>query len=200
MLFSLGDELCGGAMPTVFVLGLFRWRFLWASRMFPVTSQGDIGRQGSEDLRQTLGRLRAEDPPVQRGNRDHHAVVGAADFQRQVVARDLVSHDLFAVGRPQRGLQHRDGVERQERQAEREQRARDARYQEPTYVRISPKNPKVEDFWEKYLAWAEQHRAENTVAIHTYFWTMLIEFTKAKRMGDITREQVEAFKASAHGL
>src|SRR5688572_22323165 len=63
---------------------------------------------------------RTKDMPFFVGNGNHHAVVGAANFEREVVSRYFVC-DFFAVHRAERSLEHRDGIEDHQRQAEGEQ-------------------------------------------------------------------------------
>ena len=119
--FSLLQEPVGGDVASVFVGRFFGRRLFGASRMFAIPGEIDV----LGDLLQQRGELsrcqRAEHRPVLFGNRNHHAVVGAPDFQRQVIAGDGLLHRLFAVERPQRGLQHGNRVERQQRQTKREQ-------------------------------------------------------------------------------
>ena len=40
----------------------------------------------------------------------------------------------------------------------------------------------------------KKHREPATLAVQTIFWNQLIEFTRAERLGDITQQDVEAFK------
>ena len=57
-----------------------------------------------------------------RGNGNHHAVVGTANLQGQIIARDLVIDLLAAVGTAQGRLDERHGVVCQQGQAKRKQR------------------------------------------------------------------------------
>ena len=59
---------------------------------------------------------------MRRGNRNHHAVVGPANFQGEIIARDLVI-DLLATMRTAQGrFDKRHRVVRQQRQAKGKQR------------------------------------------------------------------------------
>ena len=59
---------------------------------------------------------------MRRGNRNHHAVVGAANLQGQIITRDLVIDLLAAMFTAQGGFDERHGVVCQQRQAKGKQR------------------------------------------------------------------------------
>jgi hypothetical protein len=58
------------------------------------------------------------------------------------------------------------------------------------------KNPTVEDFWGRFYHWTVTNRAPSTVKEYAIWFHQLIRFTGAERMGDVTREDTEAFKAA----
>lgn len=80
------------------------------------------------------------------------------------------------------------------RVATREKQALEAKLLEPQRHALQDVNPEVNSFWQKYLAWAEDHNRPKTIEIKTNFWVQLMAFTRAKRLGDITRQDIEAFK------
>ncbi len=57
------------------------------------------------------------------------------------------------------------------------------------------RNPAVGEFWDCYHAWLQEHRRPETIKVQTVFWRQLVEFTRAKRLGDIKRADIERFKA-----
>ena len=57
-----------------------------------------------------------------------------------------------------------------------------------------PKDHLLDDLWVMYCAWAETNRRDNTRAIQGFAWTKLLEFTGAKRIGDLTPDLLEQFK------
>jgi len=80
------------------------------------------------------------------------------------------------------------------RVAQREKQAREAKLLDPYRDAIQERNPAVNVFWARYLAYAYDHLRESTVEIQTLFWKQLMQFTGAQRLGDIRQEDVEAFK------
>ena len=58
---------------------------------------------------------------MRRGNRNHHAVIGAANLQGQIIARNLIIHFLAAMGATQGSFDERYGIVRSQRQAKRQQ-------------------------------------------------------------------------------
>ena len=57
------------------------------------------------------------------------------------------------------------------------------------------KNERIDKFWKAYIRWMEgSEKAPATIALHEYFWKQLTEFTQATRLGDISREDIEALK------
>ncbi len=87
------------------------------------------------------------------------------------------------------------GVERK-RDAEFVRQERIAEYRRDTgsFLRES-RNPEVEEFEREYFAWAEQHKRESTIAIEKNYWRQLLEFTGAKRLGDVRPRDIERFKS-----
>jgi integrase len=57
-------------------------------------------------------------------------------------------------------------------------------------------NPEHEEAWTTYARWAEQHLRKPTRAIVAYHWTMFVEALGVVRIGDVTRADVERFKAA----
>ena len=58
------------------------------------------------------------------------------------------------------------------------------------------RNPTLDEFWRDFHAWATGHRSQSTVEEYTNWFTQLREFTRADRLGEITRTDIEAFKAA----
>lgn len=58
------------------------------------------------------------------------------------------------------------------------------------------KNPTLDDFWQGFEQWANAHRSASTVEEYLNWFTQLREFTRAEKMGDIRRTDIEGFKAS----
>jgi len=52
----------------------------------------------------------------------------------------------------------------------------------------------VETFWRKYLQWASDHKAPNTVALEKTFWTQFVGATRIRKLSDATPAKIEAFK------
>lgn len=59
---------------------------------------------------------------------------------------------------------------------------------------ISRHNPSVESFTKEYLEWAARHKAANTVKKDEMWLRHVVEFSGARRIGDITPDVVERFK------
>lgn len=87
-----------------------------------------------------------------------------------------------------------------QRVAEREQRIRDAKYQDPSTRPTRKINPLCEDFWKQYEEWAQQNRRSRTIETQKRYWDVLVEFTGAKRMRDFRRADFERMKAERHKL
>src|SRR5262249_4798109 len=75
-----------------------RWWLLGTTRMLLISRQLHRGRQVTQRVGTLLGRQCTEERPMWRRNRHHHAVVGTAHLQGQIIARDLVIDLLAAVG------------------------------------------------------------------------------------------------------
>ena len=58
------------------------------------------------------------------------------------------------------------------------------------------KDPLLDEFWISFNAWAIENRAARTVEEYKNWFTQLREFTKAERLGEIKRKDIEAFKAA----
>jgi len=56
-------------------------------------------------------------------------------------------------------------------------------------------NPTIEEFEAEYFGWAADHKRPSTIEIERLFWGQLIEFTGARRLGDIKQRDIERFKA-----
>ena len=79
--------------------------------------------------------------------------------------------------------------------ARREKQAVEEKLAEPHHHAKQPKNPLVDLFWTQYLKqFADTHLAKSTRDIHTHHWSQFVAFTGAKRLGDVDRADVEAFK------
>ena len=57
-------------------------------------------------------------------------------------------------------------------------------------------NPTVEEFEAEYFAWAETHKRPSTRTMERQFWQQLIDFTGARRLGDIKKRDIERLKSS----
>ena len=62
--------------------------------------------------------------------------------------------------------------------------------------KVEQKNPEMEEFWKDFLTWAKEHRSSNAVDEYTNWFGQFREFSKIVRLGDATREDIEALKAS----
>ena len=79
--------------------------------------------------------------------------------------------------------------------AEREKQALEANLLDPHRMVPEEKNPLVEVFWDEYLRnYANGHKRPRAIERTESFWRQLLEFTNAKRLGDITRKDIEDFK------
>jgi integrase len=54
----------------------------------------------------------------------------------------------------------------------------------------------IEDFRERYFAWAEEHKRPKTVLTERNFFDQFVEFTGIKTLGEAKRDDVERFKIS----
>ncbi len=80
------------------------------------------------------------------------------------------------------------------REAEAKKRNWDVRLSDSDYRATKKKNPTCQEHWEKHKAWMQEHREPRTLETHEMFWNQLLEFTKARRLGDIGKENIEQFK------
>lgn len=78
--------------------------------------------------------------------------------------------------------------------AEREQRIRDAKYQDPAVRPVHKINPTCEAFWSLYAEWARYNRRARTLETQKHFWDVLVAFTGAKRMNEFRRADFERLK------
>jgi len=62
-------------------------------------------------------------------------------------------------------------------------------------IRTDIKNPKVDEFWEKFLQWAMANRSRSSVEEYTVWFTQFRDYAGIKRLGDASRADVESFKA-----
>lgn len=53
----------------------------------------------------------------------------------------------------------------------------------------------VDVFWEEYLRWAQDHKRPATLEVEQIFWRQFTEFAKPIKLGDVTKANVERFKA-----
>lgn len=53
----------------------------------------------------------------------------------------------------------------------------------------------VDEFWEKYLVWARDHKRPATIRIETVWWNKLLNFCHPKKLGDLKPHHIEEFKA-----
>jgi integrase len=80
------------------------------------------------------------------------------------------------------------------RVAERERRARDAKYDDPNHIAAKRRNETLDSFWTTYLEKMKPPmRAASTIERQTEIWEQFKEFTGAKRFGDVDKRTVEAF-------
>lgn len=83
------------------------------------------------------------------------------------------------------------------RVAEREKQAVEARLIENFRRVPEDRNPKFDDFWPQYVAWAQSgHLRPRTLERKKDFWTQFRDSQTCERMGDVTIADVEAFKRS----
>jgi hypothetical protein len=57
-------------------------------------------------------------------------------------------------------------------------------------------NPTIEEFEAEYFAWAETHKRPSTRSMERQFWKQLVDFTGARRLGDINKRDIERLKSS----
>lgn len=95
--------------------------------------------------------------------------------------------------------------------AKQKQRNKDKEYGEPDYIFSEKRDPTVDSFWKVdpkhmdtaaydtglYAEWLRKHRADKTFRTQRRFWRALLSHTKAKRLGDIKRSDIESFKLAA---
>jgi len=61
-------------------------------------------------------------------------------------------------------------------------------------AKADPKNPDVDEFWPRFLKWAEDHRAPSTIEEYQNWFVQFRKFAGIRRLGDATRADFEAFK------
>lgn len=83
--------------------------------------------------------------------------------------------------------------------ANREKQAIEAELSKGYHRAAAEKNPAVGVFWAKYLDWANDHKRPRSIDTAETAWRYLVEFTKVKKVGDITPADIEAFKKSRRG-
>jgi integrase len=84
--------------------------------------------------------------------------------------------------------------------AEREKQALEAKLLEPHFEAVSPKNPRVEEFWAAYAEWAKDHKRQSSCTRTAIFWEQLMEYSEARRVGDISSNVIEGFKRARKAL
>lgn len=57
-------------------------------------------------------------------------------------------------------------------------------------------NPTLAEFWDSFEQWAIEHRTTKTIEEYRNWFIQFRDFTRAKRVGDISPKDVEAFKTS----
>ncbi len=57
------------------------------------------------------------------------------------------------------------------------------------------RNPRCGEFWESFSAWALVHRLRSVLEGYEVWFHQLVEYTGARRLGDISRRDIESFKA-----
>lgn len=81
------------------------------------------------------------------------------------------------------------------RVAEREKQALEAQLISPHRLVQKEQNPSVDVFWSKYVnEYAKEHKRPRAIERTESFWCQLLDFTKAQRLGDISKRDIEAFK------
>ena len=53
----------------------------------------------------------------------------------------------------------------------------------------------VETFWSEYWAWARDHKRPRTLELEQLCWKKFVEFAKPEKLGNVTKQDVERFKA-----
>src|SRR5262245_55849487 len=89
-LFSIWSSVCkelgGRDVLSVLIRGALRGLLLGTTWMFLISRQVHRGGQLTQHVGELLVREYTEEPPMRRRNRNHHAVVGAANLQGQRIA------------------------------------------------------------------------------------------------------------------
>ncbi len=80
------------------------------------------------------------------------------------------------------------------RLAEREQQAIEAKLLDPHFEAPRRRNQLIDEFWQEYLVWANDHKRSGSIERTTIFWNQLVEFSRAKRVGDLKPDDIEGFK------
>lgn len=67
---------------------------------------------------------------------------------------------------------------------------------------LAVKNCLVDVFWERYSAWAKDHKRPSSRQVEGIWWRQLMGFCNPKRLGDVKPRDIEAFKVKrlADGL
>ena len=77
--------------------------------------------------------------------------------------------------------------------AERELTAYRAKELEGMRLAPSVKNMPCDEFWKQYAKWVTEHREPRTLETNKRYWDMLLAFSGAQRLGDITAKEFERF-------
>ncbi len=72
----------------------------------------------------------------------------------------------------------------------------------PVFLKVTDKppetsrNPKLDEFWNEFQRWALDNRSPSTVEEYENWFTQITEFTGARRLGDITSHDIQAFRSA----
>lgn len=60
---------------------------------------------------------------------------------------------------------------------------------------LTEEDTDVDIFWKKYIEWARDHKRPRTIEIERLFWQQFTEYVKPRKLSDVSRRDVERFKA-----
>jgi len=80
-------------------------------------------------------------------------------------------------------------------QALREKTAIEANLLSPHRRAPEDKDPAVDDFWQRYSEWAAAHKRPRSIERTDLSWRHLTVFAEPKKLGDVTRDTIEKYKA-----
>jgi len=80
---------------------------------------------------------------------------------------------------------------------EREKQALEAQLLDSYHDAPKPLNPGIDDFWGSYMRWGKDKKRPRAIERNAIFWNQLTEFTRATRVGDISRRDIEVARVGA---